>query len=90
MFNGILWLMKTGAPWRDLPGEFGPWQSVYGRFMHWTALEVWQAILKYYLQKQIKRLQSLTHPLPKSISTEPAQKGALQTGNGEKKGRPNP
>jgi len=46
MFNGILWLMKTGAPWRDLPGEFGPWQSVYGRFMHWTALEVWQAILK--------------------------------------------
>jgi|GEM_PF-3989082 len=29
MFNGILWILKTGAPWRDLPKEFGPWQPDY-------------------------------------------------------------
>ena len=31
MFNGILWILKTGAPWRDLPAEFGPWNTVHKR-----------------------------------------------------------
>lgn len=30
--NGILWLLYTGVPWRDLPEDFGPWQSIYSRF----------------------------------------------------------
>ena len=41
MFNGILWIMKTGAPWRDLPKEFGPWQTVYKRFSKWAKLSIW-------------------------------------------------
>ena len=32
MVNGMLWILSTGAPWRDLPGRFGPWQTVYDRF----------------------------------------------------------
>lgn len=32
MVGGMLWTLATGAPWRDLPGEFGPWQTVYDRF----------------------------------------------------------
>jgi transposase len=35
MLDGILWVMKTGAPWRDLPARFGPWQTVYDRFRRW-------------------------------------------------------
>jgi transposase len=31
-FNGILWRLRTGAPWRDLPARYGPWQTVYHRF----------------------------------------------------------
>src|SRR5262245_14198925 len=31
MLNGILWRLNTGAPWRDLPERFGPWQTVYDR-----------------------------------------------------------
>ncbi len=42
MFNGILWILKTGAPWRDLPERFGPWQTVYKRFAKWTSLEAWE------------------------------------------------
>ena len=46
MFNAILWLMKTGAPWRDLHPEFGPWKTVHKRFLQWAKLEVWDDILR--------------------------------------------
>ena len=42
MFNGILWILKTRAPWRDLPKEFGPWQTVYKRFAKWTRISAWK------------------------------------------------
>lgn len=38
MLNGMLWVLRTGAPWRDLPEErFGPWETVYTRFNGWRA-----------------------------------------------------
>ena len=46
MLNGILWILKTGAPWRDLLPEFGPWQTVYKRFAKWAKLKVWDDILE--------------------------------------------
>jgi|SRR5579863_1962645 len=36
--DGILWILRTGSPWRDLPEEeFGPWETVYGLFNAWNA-----------------------------------------------------
>jgi transposase len=35
-FEGILWRLRTGAPWRDLPAEFGPWYSIYRRYNRWN------------------------------------------------------
>jgi transposase len=37
MLDGMLWILRTGAPWRDLPERFGPWQTVYDYFFHWRA-----------------------------------------------------
>lgn len=37
MVDGILWLLKAGSPWRDLPQEFGPWETVYTWFDRWTS-----------------------------------------------------
>lgn len=35
LLNGVLWILHTGAPWRDLPEHYGPWQTVYKRFSQW-------------------------------------------------------
>jgi transposase len=46
MFNAILWIMKTGTPWRDLHPVFCPWNTVYKRLLECTKLEVWDEILR--------------------------------------------
>ncbi len=35
ILNGIVWIARSGAPWRDLPERYGPWQTVYSRFRKW-------------------------------------------------------
>lgn len=39
--NAVLWRLGTGAPWRDLPERYGPWQSAYTRFRRWRLAGVW-------------------------------------------------
>lgn len=46
MLNGILWILKTGAPWRDLHPEFGPWKTVHNRLLQWAKLAIRDDILK--------------------------------------------
>src|SRR6516165_6294429 len=36
-FEAVLYIGRTGVPWRDLPGEFGAWDAVYNRFRRWVA-----------------------------------------------------
>ncbi len=45
LIDGIRWRVRTGAPWRDLPGEYGRWQTVYGLFRRWQRAGVWAGIL---------------------------------------------
>ena len=45
MLAGMLWVMRTGAAWRDLPERFGPWESVHGRYQRWRQDGIWQRIL---------------------------------------------
>jgi transposase len=35
--DGILWILRTGSPWRDLPAEFGPWQTAWRLFDQWNS-----------------------------------------------------
>ena len=44
--DGILWVLSDGGRWRNLPAEFGPWQSVYDRFRHWTRKGLWDKVLR--------------------------------------------
>jgi transposase len=44
--EAILWIARTGAPWRDLPLEFGHWHRVYVRYSRWSRKGIWQQILE--------------------------------------------
>lgn len=46
MINGALWILRTGAPWRDLPERFGPWETVYTWFNRWSKDGTWDRVLK--------------------------------------------
>lgn len=46
VIEAILWVARTGAPWRDLPAEAGvPWKTAWSRFSRWAASGVWQKVL---------------------------------------------
>jgi transposase len=45
ILNGILWRVRTGAPWRDLPARYGKWRTVYSRFRRWQLAGVWDRVL---------------------------------------------
>ena len=54
VLDGVFWIARTGSPWRDLPEEFGPWETVYGCFDRWNADGTLDTILQ--------RLQLSGHP----------------------------
>jgi transposase len=45
LIDGIRWRVRVGAPWRDVPPEYGPWQTVYGLFRRWQRTGVWRRVL---------------------------------------------
>ena len=42
--DAIIWIARSGAPWRDLPKEFGNWSNVHKRFTRWSKNGIWQQI----------------------------------------------
>ena len=46
VLNAIFWLLRTGAPWRDLPERYGPWQTVYDWFNRWRRDGTWDRMLQ--------------------------------------------
>ena len=45
IINGMLWILRTGAPWRDLPERYGPWSTVASRFYRWRKAGLWTRLL---------------------------------------------
>ncbi|QFT71784.1 hypothetical protein FIU92_01975 [Ruegeria sp. THAF33] len=53
VLDGVFWIARTGAPWRDLPEEFGKWSSVYRQFRRWTLVGLWEQILEALIESRI-------------------------------------
>jgi transposase len=51
VINAILWKLRTGAPWRDLPERYGPWKTAHERLRRWSADGTWDRILDEVIVK---------------------------------------
>ena len=49
--NGVFWILRTGAPWRDLPPEYGKWNTVQRRFCRWRDKGIWEKMLEAVIQE---------------------------------------
>src|SRR5689334_15757574 len=47
ILNGMLWVLRTGAPWRDLPERYGKWTTIYSRFQRWRKSGMWERIFAH-------------------------------------------
>ena len=48
--EAVLWIARTGSPWRELPPQFGPWNTVYQRFARWSRRGVWHRVFAQLAQ----------------------------------------
>ena len=46
VLDGVFWIARTGAPWRDLPDHFGNWNSIYQQFRRWSVSGLWDTMLE--------------------------------------------
>lgn len=53
--NGILWVLRTGAPWRDLPERYGNWHTIYSRFRRWREAGIWDRVFEAVQQNADQR-----------------------------------
>ena len=49
--NAVFWILRTGAPWRDLPPEYGKWGTVHQRFNRWRTNGTWERILEVLIDE---------------------------------------
>ena len=51
--NAIFWILRTGAPWRDLPPDYGCWNNTHRRFSRWRDKGVWERILEALIKYDV-------------------------------------
>jgi len=49
--NAVLWILRTGAPWRDLPPDYGSWSNTHRRFIRWRDKGIWEGLLEKMVQQ---------------------------------------
>lgn len=49
--NAVFWIMRTGAPWRDLPPDLGDWSNTHRRFIRWRDKGIWEKLLEVMIDQ---------------------------------------
>jgi transposase len=78
VLNGIFWILRSGAPWRDLPETFGPYTTCYNRFVRWGRDGIWDQIMDAMAATHDAALQMIDTSVIRVH-----QHGACIAGNGE-------
>lgn len=70
IMEAILWKLRTGAPWRDIPQELCPWKTAYNRFNRWASKGLWGNFFLSYEAKLIRSGYSPTEAISALISMQ--------------------
>jgi transposase len=93
VLNGILWRLRTGAPWRDIPERYGPWSTCYDRFCRWRRDGTWDRLLAH-LQTRSDAIGevvweiSVDSTINRATSTPPGPASSPPPPTGKGGGRP--
>lgn len=80
MLNGMIWIARSGAPWRDLPERYGPWETVYSRFRKWIEDGVIDNIFRILsLDAELEELSLDASIVQAHQHSAGVKKGGLQT-----------
>lgn len=80
ILNGIIWIARSGAPWRDLPERYGPWETVYSRFRKWIEDGILDNIFRVLsLDAELEELSLDGSIVQAHQHSAGAKKGGLQT-----------
>ncbi len=71
----VLWIVRMGSPWRDLPDMFGGWSSVFRRFSRWSQKSAWWRLFETKSDDSDLNTLSSTAPSSALTNTPPVQKG---------------
>ena len=85
VINGVLFRVRTGVPWRDLPERFGPWETVYKRHRRWSADGTWQLLLT-----RVQAAENAAGGIDWDVAVDSTTARAHQHAAGERKAAPSP
>jgi transposase len=59
VLNGVFWVLRTGAPWRDMPDRYGPHSTAYNRFNRWRKAGIWDRLMDAVVQAHDGKVQMI-------------------------------
>ena len=79
VIDGIFYILRTGAPWRDLPERYGPPTTIYNRFNRWAKAGVWVRVFETLIERSPDSMQFIDSSIVRAHQQAAAKKGGRIT-----------